>query len=128
MNSPIRIRLSAAASEVLTASGEGCFTIVHRVMRGGEELDSIGRWEITLAPIEWQAAKDASRVLLGQARAAAIRPPKAAPPAPPAIVPDRRPDAPQAIVSATTAPATPPHHPVMTASASTTTTAPTQIQ
>lgn len=65
--SPIRIRLSAASSAALTAAGHGAFTIVHKVMRT-EEPDSAGRWEITLAPIEWQTAVDASAVLLGTRR------------------------------------------------------------
>jgi hypothetical protein len=69
----VRIRLSEAASAALTASGQGVFTIVHRVMRGAEEPGSAGRWEITLAPIEWRAAVDASRVLLGSHRAVKVK-------------------------------------------------------
>ena len=76
--SPVRIRLSAAASASLTAAGHGAFTIVHRVMRGAEESDSVGRWEITLAPVEWQTAIDASNVLLGTHRAVRVKPVKVA--------------------------------------------------
>ena len=77
---PIRIRLSAASSAALTSAGHGAFTIIHRVMRT-EEPDSAGRWEITLAPIEWQRAVDASNVLLGSHRAVRIKVAKPSSPA-----------------------------------------------
>jgi len=72
---PIRILLSEAASRRLDATGERAFTIVHRVMRT-EEPGTAGRWAITLAPVEWQTARDASAVLMGKARAVKIKTPK----------------------------------------------------
>lgn len=61
----IRILLGKTASDLLTATGERAFAIVHRAMRGTDEPETAGRWQITLAPVEWQTAADASAVLLG---------------------------------------------------------------
>jgi hypothetical protein len=72
----IRILLSRAASDALTATGERAFAIVHRCMRGVEEPETVGRWCITLAPVEWETAQDASAVLLGTKRAAPLRKPR----------------------------------------------------
>jgi hypothetical protein len=71
---PIRILLSKAASDALTATGEGAFAIVHKVMRGVEEPDTIGRWAIYLAPVAWPTATAATSVLCGKARAVKIKP------------------------------------------------------
>jgi predicted secreted protein len=68
-----RILLSKAASDALSATGERAFAIVHRCMRGVEEPETAGRWCITMAPVEWETAQDASAVLLGTKRAATIR-------------------------------------------------------
>lgn len=75
MNStPItHILLSQTASDALSATGERCFAIAHRA----GHPDS-GRWIISLAPLEWQAAVDASNVLLGTHRAVRIKPVKIA--------------------------------------------------
>ena len=73
---PIRVLLSRAASDLLTASGERAFSIVHQVMRGAEEPQTMGRWEITLSPIDWQAARDAASVLVGTASAKRVRSPQ----------------------------------------------------
>jgi hypothetical protein len=70
---PIRILLSKAASDALTASGEKAFAIVHRVMRS-EEPETAGRWAIYLAPVAWPTATAATAVLCGKARAVKIKP------------------------------------------------------
>ncbi|MCX6879863.1 MAG: hypothetical protein NTW21_39570 [Verrucomicrobia bacterium] len=71
----VRIRLSEAASAALAATGERAFAIACK----GSYPDSAGRWVIHAAPIEWQTAVDASRVLLGQARAVRIKTTSTAP-------------------------------------------------
>ena len=72
----VRIRLSEAASAALAAVGEGAFAVACQ----GSYPDSAGRWVILSAPIAWQAAKDASDVLLGRATAKRTKPAKLAPP------------------------------------------------
>lgn len=69
----VRILLSQAASDTLTATGERAFAIVHRCMRGVEEPETAGRWCIHLAPVEWDKAQDASHVLSGEMKAVPIR-------------------------------------------------------
>jgi hypothetical protein len=72
---PIRILLSKAASDALTASGEKAFAIVHRVMRS-EEPETAGRWAIYLAPVAWPTATAATAVLCGKARAVKVKAPR----------------------------------------------------
>jgi hypothetical protein len=73
MNPPFtRILLSRTASEALTAAGPDAFAIVAKAMRGTAEPETAGRWEITLAPIEWETARDASAVLMGTKVAAKL--------------------------------------------------------
>lgn len=67
-----RILLSEAASQHLEAAGPQAFSIVHRDMSDG----NAGRWVITLAPVEWQTARDAAAVLMGTARAVRPKAPK----------------------------------------------------
>jgi len=71
----IRILLSKAASDVLTETGERSFIIVAKVMRGTEEPQTMGRWAITLAPIDWQRSRDAAGVLMGTRKASRLRTP-----------------------------------------------------
>ena len=70
----VRILLSRTASDILTASGERAFSIVHQVMRGAEEPATMGRWAITLAPIDWQRARGAASVLVGTMVPKRVRP------------------------------------------------------
>ena len=80
--SPItHILLSQAASDALSASGEKSFALVHRA----GHPDS-GRWMVSLAPIEWQLAVDASPVLLGTHRAVRCKPAEISQSATPEIV------------------------------------------
>ncbi|MES2659278.1 MAG: hypothetical protein V4689_11725 [Verrucomicrobiota bacterium] len=70
--------LSEATSKHLDAAGPKAFAIVHKDMSDG----NTGRWIITLCPVEWQAARDASAVLMGKAKAAFPKTPKPIPSAP----------------------------------------------
>ena len=65
----VRILLSRAASDALTATGENAFAIVGKA----SHPEIPGRWVIHLAPVEWETAMDASRVLLGTHRAVKIK-------------------------------------------------------
>ena len=67
-----RILLSESASRHLDAAGAKAFAIVHRDMSDG----NTGRWAITLCPVEWQTARDASAVLMGRAKAFFPKPSK----------------------------------------------------
>jgi hypothetical protein len=58
----IRILLSKSASDALTAAGERAFTIIARA----SHPEDPSRWEIHIAPIEWDRAQDACRVLMGE--------------------------------------------------------------
>ena len=78
----IRILLSPAASAALEASGENAFTIVARAKRGTSEPETAGRWEITLAGVEWETAVDACHVLLGAKSATKLRAPRRTTPTP----------------------------------------------
>ncbi len=75
----VRILLSKAASDALTASGENCFSIVHRVMRGVEEPETAGRWAISLIPAEMKLVDDAVAVLEGRKRAVKVSTTRARP-------------------------------------------------
>ena len=68
----VRIRLSETASAALAAVGEGAFIIACQ----GSYPDSAGRWVIHAVPVAWQAAKDASDVLLGRATVRRTKPAK----------------------------------------------------
>jgi|GEM_PF-6463188 len=70
----IRILLSEAASRHLDVAGPQAFAIVSRDMSD----ERTGRWVISLAPVEWETARDASAVLVGSAKA--VRPKPAATP------------------------------------------------
>ncbi len=61
----VRILLSKAASDALTAAGEGAFAIVGKAT----SPDDPSRWVIHLAPVEWETAVAACNVLLGTHRA-----------------------------------------------------------
>lgn len=65
----VRIRLSETASAALAAVGQGAFIVVCQ----GSYPDSAGRWVIHAVPIAWQAAKDATAVLLGSHKATRIK-------------------------------------------------------
>ena len=69
MSKPIRILLSEGASKHLTDAGHQAFTIVHRDMSNTHP----GRWIISLAPVDWKTARDASAVLCGSMKASKPR-------------------------------------------------------
>ncbi len=71
----VRLLLSKAAGNALEAAGTDAFAIIARAKRGAEDPETAGRWEITLAGVEWATACDASRVLLGEMKATKIRRP-----------------------------------------------------
>ena len=71
----VRIRLSQAASDALTATGERAFAVACR----GTYPDSAGRWVVIASPISWQAACDASDVLLGRATVRRVKAATASP-------------------------------------------------
>jgi hypothetical protein len=61
----VRILLSEAASRHLAATGERCFVIASRAMRGAEEPDTMGRWALYLVPCSLADANAAVRVARG---------------------------------------------------------------
>jgi hypothetical protein len=67
MNPPptTRILLSEAASKHLTDAGHECLLVAHRVMRGVEEPETMGRWAISLVPCSMAQARAACNVALG---------------------------------------------------------------
>lgn len=74
-NTPtVRLLLSAAASEVLSATGAECFTVICRATRN--DPDEAGRFVVHLAPVSMPTAKAACHVLLGTHRAVRIPQPK----------------------------------------------------
>lgn len=72
MNQTIKIILTEEQSRIIHAAGEGAFQIIGR----GSWPESVGRYVLHLAPVDWQTAIDASEVLLGRMKAVKIRPPK----------------------------------------------------
>lgn len=73
---PVRILLSKAASDHLTATGERAFIVIHKVMRGVEEPDTIGRWALTLHPCSVETSNAARRVALGESKERKPKPSK----------------------------------------------------
>jgi hypothetical protein len=69
----VRILLSKAASDALTASGEQAFSVIGRA----SHPDDPTRWVIYIAPVSFTTASDACAVLLGTKRAAPLRKAKA---------------------------------------------------
>ncbi len=74
----VRLLLSEAASRHLSAAGETCFVIVHRVMRC-EEPGTAGRYAIHLLPVPLEVARAAEAVAMGKARAVRVKAPTSAP-------------------------------------------------
>ena len=74
---PLRILLSEAASKHLTATGERCFIVASRAMRGTEEPDTAGRWAIWLTPCTIEQGNAAVRVATGQSLERKPKAPKA---------------------------------------------------
>jgi hypothetical protein len=66
MNKPSRILLSEQASRHLTETGERCFIVTSRAMRGAEEPATMGRWALWLVPCSIQQADAAVRIATGQ--------------------------------------------------------------
>jgi hypothetical protein len=60
-----RLLLSAAVSKHLTDAGHECFLVVHRVMRGVEEPETMGRWALHLIPCSLKDAQAACNVAFG---------------------------------------------------------------
>lgn len=57
----VRILLSKLASDALTAAGADCFAVVSRATWP----DDPNRWVIHIAPVAWESAIGACKVLLG---------------------------------------------------------------
>jgi len=72
-----RILLSEAASRHLDATGERCFIVASRAMRGTEEPQTMGRWALHLVPCSIADANAAVRVATGQSTERKPRTPKA---------------------------------------------------
>lgn len=68
----IRILLSEAASDALTAAGEEAFAVVHKSMRTIEAPEEAGRWILHLAPVPFSRAQEACDVLLGRRAAGPV--------------------------------------------------------
>ncbi len=61
----VRLLLSERASQALTDAGHECFIVAHRVMRGTEEPETMGRWALHLIPCSLKDAQAACNVALG---------------------------------------------------------------